>query len=165
MNTVEIIEMVVVILLVITYAFMLFFKVKGNVLGIVSELIALAEETNLVGSAKMAQVVDGLYEMVPVFLKKILSKERLEKIAQRVFDWMRRYANKYIEASKENGGVNDDMVHAIEAEAIAELVSEMIGMTVTALKDKAEECGIELDGKETKKDIIEAIVIAVLKKA
>ena len=43
----------------------------------------------------MAQVVDAMYEKVPAWLKKILNKYELEKIAQWVFDWMRRYADSY----------------------------------------------------------------------
>ena len=79
MNVFDILEIVIVALCAITYGFMLYFKVKGNVLGAVSELIALAEETGLAGSEKMAKVVDELYEKVPGPLKRVLNKECLEK--------------------------------------------------------------------------------------
>lgn len=54
---------------------MLFFKVRGNVLGAVSELIALAEASGLTGSEKMSQVVNGLYVKIPTPLKKTFTPD------------------------------------------------------------------------------------------
>lgn len=94
---ISVLEILIVIICAVTYSLMLYFKVKGNITEGVSELIALAEKTNLPGNEKMAQVVDAMYEKVPAWLKKILNKYELEKIAQWVFDWMRRYADTYKE--------------------------------------------------------------------
>ena len=52
MDFLSVLEIIVVVICAITYGFMLFFKVRGNVLGAVSELIALAEASGLTGSEK-----------------------------------------------------------------------------------------------------------------
>lgn len=92
----EVINLGLVILCSAGFGVMLYFKVKGNLFAAVSELIAVAEATNLVGSEKMAQVVSELMNLVPMPLNKILTPEKLEVIAQYVFDWMRRYADEYM---------------------------------------------------------------------
>lgn len=65
MDFLSVLEIIVVVICAITYGFMLFFKVRGNVLGAVSELIALAEASGLTGTEKMSQVVNGLYVKIP----------------------------------------------------------------------------------------------------
>lgn len=104
MDFLSVLEIIVVVICAITYGFMLFFKVRGNVLGAVSELIALAEASGLTGSEKMSQVVNGLYVKIPAPLKKIFTPERLQSIAQTIFDWMRKYADEY-KANSEAGVV------------------------------------------------------------
>lgn len=84
MDFLSVLEIIVVAICAITYGFMLFFKVRGNVLGAVSELIALAEASGLTGAEKMSQVVNGLYLKIPAPLKKIFTPERLQSIAQTI---------------------------------------------------------------------------------
>jgi len=104
----EVVALFLVVLCSISIGVILYFKVKGNLLAVVSELIALAEATGLTGAEKMAQVVNGLMELVPMVLRKVLTAEKLEVIAQYVFDWMRQYAEEYMsrkaqaESSQEN---------------------------------------------------------------
>ena len=150
MDFLSVLEIIVVVICAITYGFMLFFKVRGNVLGAVSELIALAEASGLTGSEKMSQVVNGLYVKIPTPLKKIFTPERLQSIAQTIFDWMRKYAEE----------VKTDV-----AVAAADLAIELLKLTVPELKKKAEEYGVELDGLTRKDEILRAIMEAVLKKA
>lgn len=165
MDFFSVLEIVIVVICAITYGFMLFFKVKGNVLGAVSELIALAEESGLPGAEKMAQVVDALYNKIPAPLKKIFTPERLEKIAQTIFDWMRKYANEY-SAKNENGETKTiEEVKVDMAVAAADLVAELMKLTVAELKEKAGDYGVELTGLTRKDDIMRAIIEAVLKKA
>lgn len=167
MNAIEVIEIIIAALCVITYAFMLYFKVKGNVVGAVSELIALAEKTGLSGTEKMAQVVDGLYAKVPAFLKKILSKDRLQDIAQWIFDWMRKYADTYVEKAKDDATDEELIETATEVgtEAVAELVAEMMNAGLKELNEIAIKKGVITDGLKTKKEYVEAIIKAVLNKA
>jgi len=166
MSIPEIISTVVTVICAIICGVAFYFRVKGNVIAAVSELIALAETTGLAGPEKMAQVVTGLSNMVPTFLRKILTPERLERIAQWVFDWMRKYANEYMKASAETGGnVPEEKTDALGASAAAELITGLFNLTAAALKEKATEIGADLEGRDTKKEIIEAIVLAILNKA
>ena len=165
MDFLSVLEIIVVAICAITYGFMLFFKVRGNVLGAVSELIALAEASGLTGAEKMSQVVNGLYLKIPAPLKKIFPPERLQSIAQTIFDWMRKYADEY-KANSEAGVVKTpEEVKTDVAVAAADLAIELLKLTVPELKKKAEEYGIELDGLTRKDEILRAIMEAVLKKA
>ena len=157
MDFLSVLEIIVVAICAITYGFMLFFKVRGNVLGAVSELIALAEASGLTGAEKMSQVVNGLYVKIPAPLKKIFTPERLQSIAQTIFDWMRKYADEY-KANSEAGVVKTpEEVKTDVAVAAADLAIELLKLTVPELKKKAEEYGIELDGRTRKDEILRAI--------
>jgi len=168
MSFLEVMDIVLVVLCVVGYGLQVYFKVKGNVVLTVSELIALAEQSGLNGREKMAQVVAELYTQVPAPLKKVLSKEHLEHIAQKIFDWMRRYAETYAEvtaASASEEAREENMKEAVEAlnkEAIADLVSELLGMSLAAMKTEAASRGIETDGLRTKDDYARALVAAAL---
>lgn len=165
MDFYNVLEIIVVAICAITYGFMLFFKVRGNVLGAVSELIALAEASGLTGAEKMAQVVNSLYTKIPVPLKKIFTPERLQKIAQTIFDWMRKYADEYKANSEAGITKTPEEARTDATVAAVDLVIELLKLTVPELKKKAEEYGVELDGLSTKDEILRAIVEAVLKKA
>ena len=167
MNALKIVEIIIILLCVIVYGFMLYFKVKGNVVGAVSELIVLAEKTGLSGSEKMAQVVDALYSKIPAFLRKTFTKDRLKDIAQWVFDWMQKYADTYAEKSKDDASEAElkETAIAVSTEAVAELVSELMNAGLHELQEKAVEHGIITDGLKTKKEYIHAIILAVLNKA
>lgn len=165
MDFFSILEIVVVVVCAITYGLMLFFKVRGNVLGAVSELIALAEASGLTGPEKMAQVVAGLYGKIPTPLKKIFTPERLQNIAQTIFDWMRKYADEYNANTEAGIEKTRDEAQVDATVAAVDLAIELLKLTVPELKKKAEEYGVKLDGLTKKDDILEAIVKAVLKKA
>lgn len=165
MSFLSALEIIMVAVCVIACGFVLFFKVRGNVFSAVSELIALAEATGLTGSEKMSRVVDCLYAMIPTALKKVFTTERLQKIAQTIFDWMRKYADEY-KANTEAGVIKTpEEEKANVAVAAADLAIELLKLTVPELKKKAEEYGIELDGLTRKDEILRAIMEAVLKKA
>lgn len=165
MEFISVLEIVVVVICAITYGFMLFFKVRGNVLGAVSELIALAEASGLTGAEKMAQVVQALYAKIPAPLKKIFTEGRLQKIAQTIFDWMRKYADEYKSKSEAGEVKTLDELKVDMAVAAADLVGELMKLTVAELKEKAGDYGVELTGLTRKDDIMRAIVEAALKKA
>lgn len=163
MEFISVLEIVVVVICAITYGFMLFFKVKGNVLGAVSELIALAEASGLTGAEKMAQVVEALYAKIPAPLKKIFTQDRLEKIAQTIFDWMRKYADEY--KNNTDGPKTMEELKVDMAVAAADLVAELMKLTISELKEKAGDYGIDLKGLTRKDEIMRAIIEAALKKA
>lgn len=166
MNAKEIMDLVIIIVCVVTYAVMMYFKVKGNVLVAVSELIALAESTGLTGVEKMNSVVEQLMLKIPAPLKKVLSEKVVRKIAQYIFDWMREYADNYINAKKENG--EEAAAELMKEELMntsVELIAELIELSMDALKEKASGYGIELQDNATKEDIVKEILTAALNKA
>lgn len=167
MNILEVIQVIIIIICAVTYGLMMYFRVRGNVLAAVSELIAMAEATGLTGSEKMAQVVAALSEKVPAPLKKILNEECLEKIAQTIFNWMRKYSEEY-QKSQQGETVPAKSEEEIRGElttAAGVLVAELLKLTVAELKAKAEENGIELNGATRKDDIFTAVLVALLDKA
>ena len=92
----------------------LYWRAKENLVEVVSVFIALAEQTGKPGREKMAHVVENLYECVPPFLRGILTKDKLEEIAQEIFDWTRRYALEYL-AQKQAGKSGESSIREYEA--------------------------------------------------
>ena len=171
MGVMEILDIILVVLLVIAYAVKGYFKAKSNIVGAVSELIALAESTGMTGKEKMASVVAELAERVPAPLKKFLPAETLQSIAQHIFDWMRRYADAYIDAT-EKASYEGEREALYKAEAkeigldiIAEIVHDLYDLTMDMLKEKADEYGIGIEDGMDRAEIIRRIVAAILNKA
>lgn len=101
MNLYDVLGILAVVLWVVFLVVSLYYKAKGNAVEMIAELIALAEqEAGKTGPEKMDMVVDWLYDYVPAAFRNILSRETLREIAQRVFNWMRRYAVEYLESKK-----------------------------------------------------------------
>lgn len=78
-----------------------YFGTKSSIISMVAYLIAQAENTTLIGSEKMAQVVDILYSNVPAVFKSILTKSTLEEIAQKIFDYTKEYAKTWAKKQDE----------------------------------------------------------------
>lgn len=127
-----------------------YFAIKAVLTGDVSQLVALAEMTTLPGPEKMAQVVASMYQHVPKAFRAILTEERLEAIAQGIFNWMRKYAEEYISAIKKPEPEQE--IKQISEEAIAETIAELLNMTAQALAERARAYGIEVNPKTTKKE-------------
>ena len=163
MDSINILTIIVIVLCAILYGVILYFKVRGNIFGAASELVALAEQSGLTGPEKMNQVVTALHEKIPAPLKKVFTPDRIRKIAQVVFEWMRKYADEYKKNS--TGSTTSEDMKTDVAVAAADLTIELLKLTVPELKKKAEEYGIELDGLTRKDEILRAIMEAVLKKA
>lgn len=165
MNYAQIINIVAFVLCIILYAVALFFRVKGNVVGAVSELIAMAEATGLTGPEKMALVVAQLYNRIPAAFKGVLSENRLEAIAQWTFDWMKKYANTYIEVHKDSPE-NPDLSEFkdLNMELAADLVTQLMQMGSVSLRSLAVRLGIEVEGL-TDNEIVKAIVLTCLEKS
>lgn len=161
MNYVQVISVVAYVLCIILFAVMLYFKIKGNAVGAVSELIAMAEETGLSGKEKMALVVSKLHEMVPGIFKGFLTEEKLTDIAQWIFDWMRKYAIAYIN-SHENpeepdmGEINDTS-HAL----LEDMINRLSAMGGEALKEHAIKLGLNVEGK-SEDEILKEIILAIM---
>ncbi len=146
MNVDQIIMILSFVLTVAAFAWGLYEKVKGNAAASASAFIAQVESTGLLGKEKMALVVSWLYDLVPAPLKSVLSKEALEDLAQHIFDYMKKYANAYIESHGDKGkeaytSVNDELA-AEAADRLLELgpaglhaMASMLGVDLTAKSD------------------------------
>ena len=164
MNYTQIISIVAYVACVAIFAVALYFKVKGNVVGAVSELIAMAETTELAGKEKMALVVSQLYNQIPAPFKGILTESTLESIAQWIFDWMRKYANAYIESHKDYPEVDTEIIKDTNMQMAADLVDQLANMGSVGLRSLAVKFGIEVEGM-TDEEVIKAVIMACLEKA
>ena len=97
MDKAMILNLVLVVLCAVVFGARTYFKTRGSVYEAASELIAQIESSGLIGKDKMAYVVGKLVELIPVPLKTIFTAERLETLAQEVFDNMKKYALEYAE--------------------------------------------------------------------
>jgi len=165
MNVYQILDLLIVVLAAVWFALGMYHKVKGNVFEVVSKLIAVAEGTGLSGVEKMTAVVDSLYDMVPVVFRKVLTKTRLEAIAQYIFDWMRIYADEYrakLEKVPQEGGTAPVQGESVSKEFTIDVITDLMSMTLESLKTRAKEYEIPLEGLTTKKELIRAIVAYLL---
>ena len=151
-------SIVVIVLFITAMLAAAYFALKAVLTGDVSQLVALAEMTALPGPEKMAQVVASMYQHVPKAFRAILTEERLEAIAQGIFNWMRKYAEEYISAIKKPEPEQE--IKQISEEAIAELLN----MTAQALAERARAYGIEVNPKATKKETAMEIIKAILQR-
>lgn len=109
MSTIEIINIVVIVLAAALFGIMMYFRTKGSAVASATEFIALIEDSGLVGKDKMAFVVSQLYQLIPAPLRTIFTEERLEILAQEIFDNMKQYALEYIarkEKEAEEGNID-----------------------------------------------------------
>lgn len=161
MDILHIIEIIIVVICAITYGLMLYFKVKGNITVAVSEFIALAEQTDMCGAEKMAQVVACLYDKVPKFFKRFLSEEKLEEIAQHIFDWMRKYADEYIKKNEETCSGERTYSNS----ELAARFSTLMKQKLPELKLIAAEYGLEVAENATREEIIRVVITHCLDQA
>lgn len=71
-----------------------YFDTKRRVQEQVNNKIDMAEDTGEAGAAKMEMVVNSLYKIVPAILKPFLTKAVIQKIAQKAFDEIEKYAER-----------------------------------------------------------------------
>ena len=157
----KIITIVSIALTVIVFAWGLYQRVRGDSAAAVSGFIAEAEKTGLLGSEKMALVVGWLYEMIPLPFKKILNKGSLENLAQKIFDYMKKYANAYIEAKS---GKGKEAYTPVNNELASEVAEKLAGLGTVGLKALAVNMNIDVTGK-TDAEIIQAIALLIMMKS
>lgn len=83
------------IFVIIALLAMGFFKLKEEISLDIIKLITEAEEKPISGSEKMQWLVSTLYSSIFPIAKTYFTKERIQKLAQSIFDNVRKYANKY----------------------------------------------------------------------
>jgi len=161
MNADKIILIVSIILNVGIFVWGLYCKTKGNAAAAASSLIANAEETGLLGPEKMALVVDWLYDMIPAPFRQILNKAVLQILAQKIYDYMKKYTNAYINSKKENAP--EDPYKETTEELAHDLVEGLSSFSLVGLRSFASGFGIETAGM-TQQQIIEALVTLLVTK-
>jgi len=96
MTTAQIINIVLVVLCAAFYGVCIYFKTRGSATEAATQLIADVEQSGMLGKDKMAFVVSQLYDLIPAPLKTVFTVERLQILAQEVFDNMKIYALEYL---------------------------------------------------------------------
>ena len=88
------------VLMAVVGYFALYLKTRGDLLSMVSALIAQAEEeyndVTKAGGQKFVWVCDKLYAGIPTALKPFISYEDVERMVQATFDEVEAYANKQL---------------------------------------------------------------------
>ena len=153
---------VIIVLLVLLLLFLLL-TTKASVPAAAVEFIAIAERSGATGPEKMAQVVAALAAYVPAGLRGIFTNERLQALAQKIFVWMRKYAEAYRKASQDAapGAAEADLNGA----ALEILIADLLKMGITSLNIKAAEYGIDVPPDATEKQLALAIIRATLEKS
>ena len=84
-------------LVIITIVFIVgILSIKSKMLIDIEQLIAEAEKINASGAKKMEYVVGNIYAALVPLAKAYFTKNRIQSIAQAVFDRIRAYAENYI---------------------------------------------------------------------
>ena len=162
MNTDLIVMILTFVLTVAVFAWGLYERVKGNAAASASAFIAEVESSDLLGKDKMAKVVGWLYDLVPAPFKKFLTKETLEVLAQKIFDYMKKYTYAYIETHNEDG--NRNAYHEVTDELAGEVIHKLTSLGAVGLRTLAANMGIDTEGKDDE-TIIKEIVVALLEKS
>ena len=86
---------IVLAVLSVAFAFLsYYFQVRKKIVEQAEQEIANAQDVTDDNAERMAYVVTQLYSIVPVPLRVILTKKRIEVLAQAVFDRVKEYAKK-----------------------------------------------------------------------
>ena len=96
----EVINIILTVLVVAVSAYAAYKKMGATIPEKAAYLIAQCAKLDLLGAEKMQIVVDKLYENVPTAFKSILTKQKLQTIAQSIYDKMKAFS--ITEAEKEN---------------------------------------------------------------
>lgn len=69
-----------------------YFSTELTVKEKIAGLIAEAATLDILGSEKMKIVVNKLYSIVPLPFRKILTQDRIQRAAQKIYDSMKEFA-------------------------------------------------------------------------
>lgn len=72
-----------------------FLKLKETTELDIVRLIAEAEKLDRSGAEKMQWLVSTVYDAMAPIAKAYFTRDRIQKLAQMIFDYIRSYANKY----------------------------------------------------------------------
>ena len=83
--------------------------------------------------------------------------EALEKIAQGIFDYMRKYAVAYVDCKEDK----PEAIHDVNTELAADLVHQLEGLGEVGLKNLAVQLNIDVTGMKVD-EIISAILVKLV---
>ena len=83
------------IVLIAVLLLMGFLKLKETTELDIVRLIAEAEKLNKPGAEKMQWLVSTVYDAMVPIAKAYFTRDRIQKLAQTIFDYIRKYADKY----------------------------------------------------------------------
>lgn len=83
------------IVLIAVLLIMGFLRLKETTELDIVRLIAEAEKLDRPGTEKMQWLVSTVYDAMVPIAKAYFTKDRIQKIAQMIFDYIRKYADKY----------------------------------------------------------------------
>lgn len=87
---------IVLAVLSVAFAFLsYYFQVRKKIVEQAEQEISNAQDVTKDNAERMAYVVNQLYSIVPVPLRVILTKDKIEILAQEVFDRIKEYAKKH----------------------------------------------------------------------
>lgn len=92
MTFIEVIDIILTVLVLAMGMYSAYRSTDKTINSKVSYLITEAAKLDLTGSQKMSEVVNELYGYVPAVFKKFFTKEKLEQIAQSVYNTMKEFA-------------------------------------------------------------------------
>lgn len=92
MNTINIIDIILTALVIVVAIICAYRKMGTTIRSKATFLIAEVAELDILGPEKMQTVVNELYEKyVPDFFKSFMTKQKLEEIAQSIYDDMKLF--------------------------------------------------------------------------
>lgn len=81
--------------MIVALLFMGFLKLKETTELDIVRLIAEAEKLDRPGTEKMQWLVETVYDAMVPIAKAYFTRDRIQKLAQTIFDYIRKYADKY----------------------------------------------------------------------
>lgn len=91
MNTITIIDIILTAIIIVVVIINAYRKMGTTIRSKATFLIAEAAELDMIGKEKMKIVVENLYRYVPKIFRRFMTKEKLEEIAQSIYDDMKLF--------------------------------------------------------------------------
>lgn len=138
-----------------------YFAYLGRLRRQILELIATVESTRGSGKQKMELVDYEIMYRIPHVFRLFWSKNRLEKEVQNAYDSMKKFAEWRRDNERKKRQKTPE--NSVSIQAVEPLMDDMIGMSMTALKDRAVSLGIDVEQCTDTRELIHEILQKVAK--
>lgn len=98
-------------------------KIRGSSIKYIAEAEELYKDSTKAGKEKFSWVVEALYDLIPSFLRMLITKKCIEKIVQSSFDAIEDYAKMQLDMAVEkylkylSDGKSGDFIDFIKDDA------------------------------------------------